>query len=119
MDEKEYVKQLEEENEMLRRKIDMNPVLRELLGKYFRLSKEVNRRGEEVYRLDVSAIMLTKKDYEYLISVGIPYDDVTVDEFTNEMVVGTDHDVKKILEEYYKSVKVPKDYMERIKESVK
>jgi hypothetical protein len=112
----EYVKRLEEENEMLRRKIDVNPVLRELLGKYFRLKKEVNRSGEADYALDVSTRKLNKEDYEYLTSVGIPDNELTVEEFTNAFIVGTDDDVKKILDEYYKSVKLPENYIKDLKE---
>ena len=112
----EYLKQLEKENELLRRKIEMNPTLREILGKYFCLSKEVNKVGEESYGLTLTPMKIQKKDYEYLESVGIPLEESYVeDAFTNSFIFfGNDKDVKQILDEYYKNIKVPKDYFEEL-----
>ena len=109
----QYVKQLEKENELLRRKIEMNPTLKEILGKYFCLSKEVNRNGEESYGLTLTPMKIMKKDYEYLESVGIPSEETPVDvEFTNSFIVGNDKEVKEILDEFYKNVNIPKEYLE-------
>jgi hypothetical protein len=112
----EYVKQLERENELLRRKIETSPTLKETLGKYFCLSKEVNRAGEVSYGLKLTPIMIVQKDFEYLETVGILSEEVEVEEdFTNSFIVGNDEDVKKILEEYRKhNIKFPDECIKEI-----
>lgn len=112
----DYVKQLEKENELLRRKIEMNPTLAEILKKYFRLSKEVNRNGEETYGLVLTPMtqshFLRKADYDYLKDVGV-YEDLVegVNDFEKNVTVTNDDDVNEILDEIYKNIKVPEEYM--------
>jgi hypothetical protein len=118
----DYVKQLEAENEMLRRKIEMNPTLADIMKRYFCLSKETNRRGEVSYGLQLTSIaasnFLHEKDYEYLKSVGIHEEEVMIDvEFDKNVTVTNDDKlVNEILDDYYKSIKVPKEYMNGLDE---
>ncbi len=111
MDEKEYVKQLERENEFLRNKIEMNPTLADIMKKYFCLSKEVNRNGEESYGLTLTPMaqskFLRKEDYDYLLGIGVHEEHIDcADEFAKDVTVTNDDKmVNEILDKYYESAK--------------
>lgn len=118
----EYVKQIEAENEMLRRKIEMNPTLADILKRYFCLYKETNRQGLTSYGLMLTpmakANFLHEEDYKYLKSVGI-YEEEVIDavEFEKNVTVTNDDPlVNEILDEFYKNVKVPEKFIQGLDE---
>jgi hypothetical protein len=118
----DYVKQLERENELLRRKIEMNPTLAEILKKYFCLSKEVNRKGEETYGLVLTPMaqshFLRKGDYDYLKDVGVHEDLIEgVNDFEKNVTVTNDDGINEILDELYKNIKLPKEYMTSLQDT--
>jgi hypothetical protein len=123
MDEKEYVKQLEQENEFLRNKIEMNPTLADIMKKYFCLSKEVNRKGEESYGLTLTPMaqskFLRKEDYDYLKNIGVHEEYTDCAEYFAKDVTVTNDDkmVNEILDKYYESAKIPPDYMKSLEQS--
>ncbi len=114
----DYVKQLEKENENLRRRMEVNATLADILKKYFLLSKKVNRRGEEFYGVTLTpgsfSHGLSKFDYDYLTSIGILEETDTGEAQRTEFVANDDPGIKEILDEFYKNVKLPKEYMKNM-----
>lgn len=112
---REYVKVLEAENEALRLKIDTNPILANILGKYFFLSKKVNRQGKEHYSIGLTPMILAKEDYDYLLRIGVPEDFIS--EFSHGEISGfvfDEYESKKILENYRKTIDVPQEYLDDV-----
>jgi hypothetical protein len=106
----EYIKRLEAENESMRRKWDTDsPTIGEIMGKFFTLTKTINRKGEETFCVvsNPNAYSLKMGDYNYLRDIGIPEDpevDERIETARAEAVDTGYPEVNKILDEYYNKI---------------
>ena len=111
----EYIKSLENENEILKNRIDMNPTLADILKRYFCLVKEVNRDGVVSYGLQLTPMansnFLHEDDYNYLKNIGVHEDVVMgVADFEKNVTVTNDNNlVNELLDEFYKHNKISFD----------
>jgi hypothetical protein len=92
------------------------------MKKYFCLSKEVNRKGEESYGLTLTPMaqskFLRKGDYDYLKNIGVHEEYTDCAEYFAKDVTVTNDDkmVNEILDKYYESAKIPPDYMKSLEQ---